>query len=259
MTNLRISLCQTDCIWQDAPSNRRQLENKLARLDPAETDLVLLPEMFTTGFSMESEKLAESMDGPSIRWLIELSNQLNLAVTGSLIIKEHGGYYNRLCWVEPGLKSPKIYDKKHLFSLANEHKHFKPGNQKLILEYKGWKIALFICYDLRFPVWSRNVEGVDLMIYVANWPEKRNLAWKSLLPARAIENQCYVAGVNRIGMDANQIQYCGDSAVYNYEGIQILKLEAQDTVQTIELNKQALEVYKRAYPFLKDADRFQFE
>lgn len=227
-------------------------------LNSSISDLIILPEMFTTGFSMESEKLAESMSGPSIGWLLDQSNQLDLALTGSLIIEDQGHNYNRLVWVEPGLASPKTYDKKHLFSLANEHKHFSPGNQKLILEYKTWKIALFICYDLRFPVWSRNTEAVDLMIYVANWPEKRSLAWKSLLPARAIENQCYVAGVNRIGMDANQILYSGDSAVYDFEGNQILKLDNQDAIQTIELDQHQLQVYRRAYPFLKDADRFHF-
>lgn len=258
MSNLRISLCQTDCIWQDAAANRNLLEKKIEVLNSSASDLIILPEMFTTGFSMESEKLAESMSGPSIGWLLDQSNQLDLALTGSLIIEEQGNYFNRLVWVEPGMSLPKTYDKKHLFSLANEHKHYSPGNQKLILEYKTWKIALFICYDLRFPVWSRNTEAVDLMIYVANWPEKRSLAWKSLLPARAIENQCYVAGVNRIGMDANQILYSGDSAVYDFEGKQILKLDSQDTIQTIELDQHQLEVYRRAYPFLKDADRFHF-
>ncbi len=259
MTPLKISLCQSDCKWQDAAANKILLEKKLAALDSSTTDLVIFPEMFTTGFSMESERLAEPMDGPSIQWMMEQSNQLNLALTGSLIIKEQGQFYNRLIWVEPGTPHPKIYDKKHLFSLANEHKHYSAGNHKLILDYKSWKIALFICYDLRFPVWSRNTESVDLMIYVANWPEKRNLAWKSLLPARAIENQCFVAGVNRIGMDANQIHYSGNSAVYNFEGKSVLNLESLDSIQTIELNKQDLQVYKRAYPFLKDADRFQFE
>lgn len=256
MPNLRISLCQTDCFWQDASANRNHLEKKIEALNSSTTDLIILPEMFSTGFSMESEKLAESMTGPSIGWMQNLSNQLNLALTGSLIIEEMGQFYNRLVWLEPGISSPKIYDKKHLFSLSNEHKHYRPGTQKLILEYKSWKIALFICYDLRFPVWSRNVEGVDLMIYVANWPNKRSLAWKSLLPARAIENQCYVAGVNRIGMDANQIFYSGDSAVYDFEGRQIMDLGSQDAIQTIELSQHELQVYKRAYPFLKDADKF---
>jgi len=258
MSKLRISLCQTDCFWQDASANRNHLEKKIEALNSSTTDLIILPEMFSTGFSMESEKLAESMTGPSIGWMQNLSNQLDLALTGSLIIEEIGHFYNRLVWLEPGMSSPKIYDKKHLFSLANEHKHYHPGTQKLILEYKSWKIALFICYDLRFPVWSRNVEGVDLMIYVANWPNKRSFAWKSLLPARAIENQCYVAGVNRIGMDANQILYSGDSAVYDFEGRQIMDLGSQDAIQTIELNQNELRVYQRAYPFLKDADRFHF-
>ncbi len=257
MSNLRISLCQFNISWQDAATNRRHLEQLFKELD-GPSDLIILPEMFSTGFSMDSSNLAEKMDGPTVEWMKNQSNLLDTAMVGSLIIQDGTSFYNRMMWIEPGTSKLRYYDKKHLFSLADENKYYKAGHQKLILEYKSWKMALFICYDLRFPVWSRNTERCDLMIYAANWPTKRSMAWNHLLPARAIENQCFVAGVNRVGLDGNAIPYSGDSTVYDFEGKQILNLGSKETIQTIELDHHDLEVYRRAYPFLKDADGFTF-
>jgi predicted amidohydrolase len=222
-------------------------------------DLIILPEMFSTGFSMNSEQLAESMDGPSVKWMHELANRMNSAVCGSIIIEERERYYNRLLWIEPEVQELKYYDKKHLFSLAGEQNHYEAGKDKLLVNWRGWNIVPFICYDLRFPVWSRNVEHADLLIYVANFPEKRERAWNSLLPARAIENQCYVAAVNRVGMDGNSIPHRGDSTVYDFEGNKILDLGHSQHLSIIELDRHSLEVYRRAYPFLKDRDAFHFE
>lgn len=256
MAPLKICLCQFDIIWENASANREQLTNLLSKIPDNSVDIIILPEMFTTGFSMNSNALAEKMDGASSVWMHQLANRLNTAITGSIIIQENGKYHNRLLWIEPGNERIQFYDKKHLFSLAGEQHHYQAGNKKLIIEWKGWKIAFFICYDLRFPVWSRNTENVDLMIFVANFPEKRAMAWNSLLPARAIENQCFVAAVNRVGLDDNGIAHRGDSAVYDYEGIKTLDLGQTAQIGIIELDYQSLQVYKRAYPFLKDRDGF---
>jgi omega-amidase len=245
--------------WENASANREHLSRLISGIPVNSVDLIILPEMFTTGFSMNSSELAEEMNGPTVTWMMDLSNQLNSAITGSLIVCENGKYYNRLLWVEPGNNAVKYYDKKHLFTLAGEQKHYHPGSQKLLVEWKGWKISCFICYDLRFPVWTRNTEDAGLMIFVANFPEKREKAWNSLLPARAIENQCYVAGVNRVGNDGNGISHRGDSSVYDFEGNKILDLGQTEQLSFIELDSHSLEVYKRTYPFLKDRDQFQFE
>jgi omega-amidase len=257
MDPLRLCLCQYDINWENADENRKHLTTIFFSIPQNSVDVIILPEMFTTGFSMNSKALAETMDGPSIQWMHEMAKQLNAAITGSVIIHENEKYYNRLLWIEPGNSQIKHYDKKHLFSLAGEQNHYEPGQNHLSLEWKGWKIAFFICYDLRFPVWSRNTENVDLMIYVANFPEKREKAWNSLLPARAIENQCFVAAVNRIGTDGNGIPHKGDSAVYDYEGHKILDLKQMEQLSFIEINHHSLEVYRRAYPFLKDRDGFK--
>ena len=259
MSKLRLCLCQFDIIWENAPANRDKLGALLYDIPIDTVDVIILPEMFTTGFSMNSKTLAETMDGPTCEWLHGLSNGLNTAITGSIIIKENGKYHNRLLWIEPGNDQIKLYNKKHLFTLAGEQNHYEAGQLKLIVDWKGWKVALFICYDLRFPVWTRNTENADLMIYVANFPERREKAWNSLLPARAIENQCYVAGVNRIGQDGNGIQHRGDSAVYDFEGNKVLDLEHTQQLSFIDLDLHSLQVYKRAYPFLKDRDTFHFD
>ncbi|MBK9222449.1 MAG: nitrilase family protein [Saprospiraceae bacterium] len=256
--DLRITLCQSDIIWEQAEANCLHLDLLFDNLKKDETDLIILPEMFLTGFSMNSKLLAEPILGPGFQWMKKLAQMKNAAVTGSLIIEEEGKFYNRLLWIEPEKEMPEFYNKKHLFTLAGEQNHYNSGNQKLIVSYKDWKISFFICYDLRFPVWSRNTDAVDLIIYVANFPERREQAWNCLLPARAIENQCYVAGVNRVGLDENDIKYRGDSAVYNFEGSKILDLEDREQWLTSTLDSQSLKVYKRAYPFLKDRDLFDF-
>lgn len=258
MQDLRISLCQTNLDWENAPSNCRVFEEQLSVLAPGSTDLILLPEMFTTGFSMNSSNLAEPMDGPSVQWMRKMADRHNSAIAGSLIISESGNYYNRLLLVEPGIGITAYYDKKHLFGLAGENQYFSPGKLKKFIEYKGWRIGMFICYDLRFPAWTRNHDQLDLMIFLANWPDKRIKAWNTLLPARAIENQCFVAGVNRIGLDGNGIPYTGSSAVYSYDGEALLNLKDKNQTETLSLNAHDLAVYKRAYPFLADRDTYTF-
>ncbi len=257
MKPLKIILCQFDITWENAQANRDYLSQLFSMIPADSADLIILPEMFTTGFSMNSAQLAESMDGPTIQWLKKQADLLQTAISGSLIIEENNQYFNRLVWIEPGCQKLPFYDKKHLFSLAGEEKHYKAGKDPLHVQWKGWNIAFYICYDLRFPVWTRNTRNTDLMIYVANFPAKREKAWNRLLPARAIENQCYVAAVNRIGLDGNGIDHQGDSAVYNYEGDKISDQINLEQLSSIELDYQALQVYKRAYPFLNDRDRFQ--
>lgn len=258
MSSLRLCLCQFDIIWENASANRKLLNELVHGLPDNPLDLIILPEMFTTGFSMNSKQLAEPIDGPSTQWMHELANRLNTAVCGSIIIEDNGKFFNRLLWIEPGIQESKHYDKKHLFTLAGEQNHYEAGKDKLLINWRGWNIVPLICYDLRFPVWSRNVENADLMIYVANFPEKRQKAWNSLLPARAIENQCYVAAVNRVGKDGNGIQHRGDSAVYDFEGNKIMDLGQSQQLSIMELDHHSLEVYRRAYPFLKDRDAFHF-
>ena len=259
MQDLHITLCQSNIIWEQAEANRKHLNQLLEKLGSDETDIIIFPEMFTTGFTMASESLAEETLGLTQEWMKSLAIQKNAAVTGSLIIKDESTYRNRLLWVDPQSENPQFYDKKHLFTLAGEENHYVAGHKKLNISYKSWKIGVFICYDLRFPVWCRNTDGLDLLIFVANFPEKRQQAWNTLLPARAIENQCFVAGVNRIGSDGNGIYYSGDSAVFDFEGSKIADLKNQEQHQTIKLDHHSLQVYKRAYPFLKDDDLFHID
>ena len=197
---INVTLIQSDIIWEDKVSNLKNYQNKISQIES--TDLIVLPEMFTTGFSMNPKDISETMSGETIQWMKSNASKMNSAICGSIIIEEDDKYFNRFIWVNPD-GSICQYDKKHLFSFAGEDKNYTAGNEKIIIEYKGWKICPLVCYDLRFPVWSRNSEDYDLLIYVANWPTKRKLAWKSLLVARAIENQCYVIGVNRVGKDEN--------------------------------------------------------
>jgi predicted amidohydrolase len=256
--SMKLCLCQYEIKWQDAEANRQHLDKLFGGLSPNKTDIIVLPEMFQTGFSMDSVNLAETMDGPTIRWMSQWATQLNSAITGSLIIKDQNQYYNRLVWIEPGNSEvTTYYDKKHLFTLADEPKHYSAGTKQLSLSWKDWTISFYICYDLRFPVWTRNTEAVDLQVYIANFPSKRERAWNSLLPARAIENQCYVAAVNRIGLDGNGIEHQGDSAVYDYEGRNLAALGNKEELQLIELSHRNLEVFRRAYPFLNDRDIFK--
>ncbi|BDS11053.1 amidohydrolase [Aureispira anguillae] len=252
--SLTITLIQSTLHWEDSTANLRMFDEKLSNLK--NTDLVILPEMFTTGFSMDAPNLAEEMsNSPTIRWMHQKAQEINAAVTGSLIIKENEAYYNRLIWVAPNGEQLH-YDKKHLFSMAKEHLTFTAGTQKLIIDYKGWKIMPFICYDLRFPAWNRNLEDCDLIFYVANWPAKRSFHWRSLLTARAIENQAYVVGVNCTGFDGNGFAYSGDSSVFDPAGELLFHQADEEAIYTLTLTKEHLNAMRKKYPFLADKDHY---
>jgi len=274
MSTLTITTIQANLLWEDKAANLQMLEEKIRNIKE-KTEVVVLPEMFSTGFSMQAEKLAEKMDGPSVMWLKKLSAEKRVIITGSLIIEEEGHFYNRLIWMLPNGQYG-FYDKRHLFAYGSEDQHYTPGNKRLIASVKGWKVNLLVCYDLRFPVWSRQQMNInsttpgdesaptghaqdseyDLLIYVANWPERRNHAWKTLLQARAIENQCYVVGVNRVGNDGSSLYYSGDSMVVDAMGSVLYTKAHDEDVFTITLQKEPLEETRNKLPFLKDADRF---
>ncbi len=255
MKDLKVALIQADLIWESPNQNRQNFLEKINAISQL-VDLIVLPEMFTTGFSMNPYELAESMNGETVAWLVKLSKEKNVAITGSLIIQENEHYYNRLVFVFPSGEI-RTYDKRHTFTLVGEHKLYEAGAEKLIVNYKGWKICPLICYDLRFPVWARNVENYDLLIYVANWPKTRIAAWDTLLKARAIENMSYCIGVNRVGLDANDYEYVGHSAVYNCLGESISTIEAsKEQTEIITLNKNHLEQTREKLQFLNDIDDF---
>ena len=249
---INITIIQSNIIWEDKDSN---LKNYQSKIDNIESDLIILPEMFTTGFTMNPKSLAETMSGETVQWMKENASKMNSAICGSIIIQEDSKYFNRFIWVNPD-GSIHHYDKKHLFSFVGEDKNYTPGNEKLIIEYKGWKICSLICYDLRFPVWSRNSEDYDLLIYVANWPTKRKLAWKSLLVARAIENQCYVIGVNRVGYDENNY-YSGESKLVNALGETLYVNSHVEDIYTTTISKYELNKVRTQLPFLNDKDNFK--
>jgi predicted amidohydrolase len=249
---INITIIQSNIIWEDKDSN---LKNYQSKIDNIESDLIILPEMFTTGFTMNPKLLAETMSGETVQWMKENASKMNSAICGSIIIQEDSKYFNRFIWVNPD-GSIHHYDKKHLFSFVGEDKNYTPGNEKLIIEYKGWKICSLICYDLRFPVWSRNSEDYDLLIYVANWPTKRKLAWKSLLVARAIENQCYVIGVNRVGYDENNY-YSGESKLVNALGETLYVNSHVEDIYTTTISKYELNKVRTQLPFLNDKDNFK--
>ena len=252
---LHITLIQPDIVWEDIVANLANYENTIAAL-PAQKHVVVLPEMFSTGFSMAPERLAEPMDGRTVSWMADMAVKHRCILTGSLIIEDEGKYYNRMLWVQPDGRIG-FYDKRHLFGYAGEDKHYTAGDTRQIVQVNGWKINLLICYDLRFPVWARNTgEIYDVLLVVANWPRKRNLAWKTLLQARAIENMCYVVGVNRVGTDGKGFQYTGDSSVFGPLGEVIWQHTGTAAVQTITLEKAVLEETREQLPFLNDADKF---
>lgn len=257
MEDLKVSLIQADLVWHNAPANLDAFANKIQSIGES-TDLIILPEMFTTGFSMDAIKLAEEMDGPSITWMHAQAKKMQSVVMGSLIIKDDGAYYNRLIWMRPDGTFDK-YDKRHLFAMADEHKYYSAGQEVLIVNYKGWNICPMICYDLRFPVWSRNVAfKYDLLIYIASWPNKRAYHWNTLLKARAIENQAYVVAVNRIGIDGNGHEYNGDSCIIDSGWDKtIFHCEKEARVHTTTLSKSHLEKVRDKLPFSKDADNFK--
>jgi predicted amidohydrolase len=258
---LRVTLVQADLAWHDAAANCRNFERLLAPL-AGQTDLIVLPEMFTTGFTMEPENAAEPAGGPSVEWMRRMAAQLGAVVTGSIATREGGKYFNRLTWMRPD-GSSAAYDKRHLFRMAHEDEHYASGAMQLVVEIDGWKVRPLVCYDLRFPVWSRNrigtAAGYDVLLYVANWPERRRLAWQTLLRARAIENLCYCIGVNRVGRDANDIQYSGDSAAIDFLGQPLGPATEHEFVATVSLDRAALVAFRNKFPAHLDADSFELQ
>jgi len=270
MTTLAITTIQTNLHWEDKAANLQMFADKILSIKE-KTEIIVLPEMFSTGFSVFPEKLAETMDGDTVNWMKEIAAKKKAIVTGSLIIKEPTNipagrqyYFNRLVWMLPNGQCG-IYDKRHRFAFAGEDQHYTAGNKRLIASVNGWRINLQVCYDLRFPVWARqsvnpgNAEAseYDVLVYVANWPETRSTAWKTLLRARAIENQCYVVGVNRVGTDGNDKYFSGDSMVIDPLGEILYHRKDDEEICTTTLNKEHLQTVREKFPFWKDADKFE--
>ncbi len=268
MSSLTITTIQTGVQWEDKSANLKRLEGHILAI-PEPTELVVLPEMFSTGFSMRPQALAERMDGPTMAWMRDIAARKKIILTGSIIIEEEGNYYNRLIWMLPDGQYGS-YDKRHRFAYAGEHEQYTAGHKRLIASVKGWRVLLLVCYDLRFPVWSRQTprqqeeQGgpeleYDLLLYVANWPERRSHAWKTLLQARAIENQCFVAGVNSVGKDGNDIYYSGDTMILDPLGATLYHAAEKDETHTLTLRKEDLARVRQRFPFWRDADHFSIE
>jgi len=256
MHNLACTTVQLDIIWQQPQANRDRIDELLDE-HAAESDIVILPEMFSTGFSMDAEALAETMEGPTMQWMADLADRKDAVICGSIIIKESGNYYNRFVWMHPG-GMYHTYDKRHLFKMAEEEKVYTRGEERVIINFQGWKISPMICYDLRFPVWSRNDVDYDLLIYVANWPEPRAHHWRTLLRARAIENQAYVIGVNRVGTDGKDHNYIGDTCIADPASDDlILHTTASNDVTTTVLSLEKLKAVREKLPFLVDQDEYK--
>jgi omega-amidase len=257
--NLSVTLIQSNLFWEDKRGNLNQFANRISGITE-NTDIIVLPEMFSTGFTMNAEKLSEPMDGITVTWMKEVAHFKQAAVCGSVIIKEGNSTYNRFIWVEPSGKI-SYYDKAHLFRMGEENKHYTAGKDRIIIDYKGWKIAPFVCYDLRFPVWLKrsNDFDFDLMIIVASWPEKRVQHWQILSQARAIENQSYLIALNRVGEDGNQIVYNGQSALYNPQGKLINTLTNEEFETTFSIQLPELKTYRKAFPIWLDDDNFEIK
>ncbi|HEX5651741.1 MAG TPA: amidohydrolase [Chitinophagaceae bacterium] len=270
MSTLSVTVIQSHLFWEDKAANLRMFEEKILGIRE-HTEIVLLPEMFSTGFSMQPELLGETMEGETLQWMKRIAAEKKIILAGSVIIRDKDAsgasvYFNRLIWMLPTGRYG-IYDKRHRFAFAGEDLHYTAGNKRLIASAKGWRVNLLVCYDLRFPVWARqnphSSEGngkapeYDLLVYVANWPERRIEAWKTLLQARAIENQSYVIGVNRVGKDGNDITYSGDSMIVGPMGEILYQKNGQEDIFTITLDKTVLESTREKYPFWKDADEFK--
>jgi len=254
--NIQVTLVQPDVIWKSARENLARYSGMLSGLSNA-TDLILLPEMFPTGFCTEPQMLAETMHGDTVRWMKRTSESLNCAVAGSLIIRENRRYFNRLVYIDQ-YENLTWYDKRHLFRMTGEELKFSAGMNRLIVPLKGWQINFQVCYDLRFPVWSRNQDDYDILVNLANWPATRSDVWNTLLKARAIENQSYVIGVNRVGTDGNGINYTGDSMVISPKGVVIGELPAsKEVVQTVVLSWDELCDFREKFPAWKDRDDFE--
>lgn len=253
--DLHITLIQTGLYWERSDLNLEMLAAKIQSISEV-TDLILLPEMFSTGFSMKPEQFAETTGGTVMQWMKQLAKEKDAVICGSIMMKDEGKFYNRLIWMRPD-ESHDFYDKRHLFGLGEEHQHYSKGKQRLIVELKGWRILPLVCYDLRFPVWSRNTEQYDVLLYVASWPERRIHAWKTLLEARAIENQCYVIGVNRVGNDGNGIYHPGESSLIDPKGEILFREEHYECTHTFTLSWHHLNHIRESLPFLKDRDSFE--
>lgn len=254
---MKIALIQTELFWENASKNRENFDLKIAEI-VSEVNLIVLPEMFSTGFTMNPSAIAETMQGETIEWMKVKAKQKNAAITGSLVITENGNYYNRMVFVFPSGEI-QYYDKRHSFSLAGEDKVYTRGNEKVIVEYLDWKICLQVCYDLRFPVFVRNVENYDLILYVANWPKVRINAWDALLKARAIENLSFVIGVNRVGLDANDYEHNGHSQAIDFLGNYIVEPQEKNGVFILELDKNTMYETRSKLDFLSDKDQFEIK
>lgn len=257
MTNhLTVTCIQSDLVWENVVQNRLNFEYKINNQINEAIDVIVLPEMFTTGFTMHPKALAEDMHGETVLWMQQIAKEKQVAICGSIIITEDNNYYNRFLFVQPN-GSIQYYNKRHLFSLAGEHKHYNNDTSQVIITYKGWRIRPLICYDLRFPVWSRNSQNYDVLLYVANWPKPRIDAWSTLLKARAIENMSYVIGVNRVGTDPNGNDYSGNSIILDALGNELSPLaENNDAIITTTLSKKELQTVREKFNFLNDKDTF---
>ena len=254
---MKIALIQSSLLWENPKANRNHFEEKINAFTE-QVDLIVLPEMFSTGFTMHPEAVFETMEGETILWLQSLAKAKNIAITGSLVIKENNDFYNRLVFVFPSGEI-QFYDKRHLFTLAGEDKVYTSGSQKLIVDYLGWKICPLVCYDLRFPVFARNVEDYDVLVYVANWPKSRIQAWDILLKARSVENLCYTIGVNRTGFDNNNFEHDGHSQAIDFLGNYVLEPQETEGVFIVELNKEKLVEARKKLGFLGDRDCFELK
>lgn len=255
MEPIKITIFQAYIFWENIDSNLKNLTTRLSALRE-KTDLIILPEMFNTGFTNNVEKCAEKPNGKTMRWMFNMAQQFDCVIAGSLIIEEEGRYYNRFIWMSADGSYVK-YDKRHLFSLGKEDEYFTAGESRVVVNLKGWKVSPMICYDLRFPVWSRNQDGAyDLLIYIASWPDRRSAHWRALLPARAIENQAFVIGVNRVGHDGNEIYYSGGSMCISPAGNVIYYKPEDEDLYTFTLHPKDIQETRERYPFLKDGDTF---
>jgi predicted amidohydrolase len=264
MQDLKITIIQSDLHWEDVDANLAMFEEKIWRINGS-TDVIVLPEMFTTGFTMAAGKYAEHMNMRTFKWMKQMADSTAALILGSYIVRVHDRFFNRLLWMEPG-GNFKTYDKRHLFRMSNEHKTYSAGESLLISTWKGWKICPLVCYDLRFPVWSRNRHekgtdklSYDVAIYVANWPTTRIDAWDTLLRARAIENLSYVVGVNRIGQDGSGVEHNGHSAIISPKGEPIFTNEGTEIIHTVDLSANALDAFRDRFPSYVDSDDFTIE
>jgi omega-amidase len=254
---MKIAILQSSLFWENTTANRKYFDEKINAITE-KVDLIVLPEMFSTGFTMNAAAVAETMQGETIVLLQTLAKAKNCAIIGSLVIKENNNFYNRLLFVSPSGEM-QFYDKRHLFTLAGEEKIYTPGNQKLIVDYLGFKICPLVCYDLRFPVFARNVEEYDILIYVANWPKVRINAWDILLKARSVENMCYTIASNRIGIDGNNFEYVGHSQVVDSLGNYLLEPQEKEGVFVVEIDKEKLVENRKKFGFLNDKDAFNLK